>query len=78
MTILDDFIGGLVDWEKVSADGTTICSGFGSFQGAEIGERLHLAGDYGVTTSKIQSITVYGEFATIKTLNSTYSLRAWK
>jgi diaminopimelate decarboxylase len=75
MNLMDKF----VIWEKLNGKADASMqekTGFGVLLVLEVGRRMIIVGDYGVSTTKVSSIKEKDESITVKTMNSTYLIKA--
>lgn len=75
-----NLIGQHVDWHKLEGKPNASMierRGFGSLVWLEIGKRMVIAGDYGVTTTEVIGIETHEDGIEVTTKNSTYLIQPW-
>lgn len=71
----EELVGSQVRWEKVYGKEDASMyehTGFGCFEYAEVDGQMKIAGDYGITTSRVHSIEEHENGITVFTRNSIY------
>ena len=76
-----NLIGTHVNWTKLKGKSNPSMhetKGFGSLYILEVGKRMYIVGDYGVTTTEVKEIREGDDGILVYTQNSVYLIEKWR